>query len=114
MAHLEQTSAQISKLLEAFSSFWPFLPGCRPSRREKSYIFTIILSDYHTRPRDLFVKLMPRDLFVRFFLRTFFRESDITCIITVVGAQQQHKGMFFFKRGVRGANFPPPPPPRHK
>ena len=29
------------------------------------------------------------------FLRTFFRENDITCIITVVGAQQQHKGMFF-------------------
>ena len=29
------------------------------------------------------------------FLRTFFRESDITCIITVVGAQKQHKGMFF-------------------
>ena len=46
MAHLEQTTAQISKLLEAFSSFWPFLPGCRPSRLEKSYIFTIILSDY--------------------------------------------------------------------
>ena len=36
----------------------------------------------------------------RFFLRVifanfFFRESDITCIITVVGAQKQHKGMFF-------------------
>ena len=37
MTHLEQTSAHISKLPEAFSSFWPFLPGCRPSRREKSY-----------------------------------------------------------------------------
>ena len=30
------------------------------------------------------------------FLLTFFHESDITCIITVVEAQQQHKGMFFF------------------
>ena len=37
MAHLEQTSAHISKLPEAFSSFWPFLPGCLPSRREKLY-----------------------------------------------------------------------------
>ena len=33
--------------------------------------------------------------FYAFFLLTFFHESDITCIITVVGAQQQHKGMFF-------------------
>ena len=24
----------------------------------------------------------------------FFYKSDITCIITVVGAQEQHKGMF--------------------
>ena len=37
MAHLEQTSAHASKLPEAFSSFWPFLPGCCPSRSEKSY-----------------------------------------------------------------------------
>ena len=28
------------------------------------------------------------------FYKLFFRESDITCIITVVGAQQQYKGMF--------------------
>ena len=28
------------------------------------------------------------------FCELFFRESDIPCIITVVGAQQQHKGMF--------------------
>ena len=34
----------------------------------------------------------------------FFLESDITCIITVVGAQQQHKGMFL-KHGVRGAKI---------
>ena len=34
-------------------------------------------------------------------LQTFFRESDIACIITVVGAQQQHKGMFL-KHGVGG------------
>ena len=63
----------------------------------------------------------------------FFRESGITCIITVVGAQKQHKGMFFLKhggggckifqqchggrffsgvfaRGGGGAQFCPPPP----
>ena len=35
------------------------------------------------------------------FCKLFFRESDITCIITVVGAQQQHKDMFL-KHGVGG------------
>ena len=39
------------------------------------------------------------------FLLTFFHESDITCIITVVGAQQQHKGMFFLNMGG-GQIFP--------
>ena len=34
-----------------------------------------------------------------YFANFFFRESDITCIITVVGAQLQHKGMFL-KHGV--------------
>ena len=29
------------------------------------------------------------------FLLTFIHESDITCIITAVGAHQQHKGMSF-------------------
>ena len=38
------------------------------------------------------------------FLLTFFHESDITCIITAVGAQQQHKGMFFLNMG-RGGKF---------
>ena len=38
------------------------------------------------------------------FCKLFFRESDITCIITVVGARQQHKGMFL-KHGARGANI---------
>ena len=28
------------------------------------------------------------DFFLRIILQTFFRESDITCIITVVGAQK--------------------------
>ena len=46
-----------------------------------------------------------RFFLTRYFCELFFCESDITCIISVVGAQQQHKGMFFFKRGVRGANF---------
>ena len=36
----------------------------------------------------------------------FFRESDITCIITVVGAQKQHKGMFFLKHGEGVQIFP--------
>ena len=40
------------------------------------------------------------------FLLTFSHESDITCIITVVGAQQQHKGMFFFKHYGGGQIFP--------
>ena len=35
------------------------------------------------------------------FLRTCFHESDITCIITVVGAQEQHKAMFL-KHKKRG------------
>ena len=39
------------------------------------------------------------------FLLIFFHESDITCIITVVGAQQQHKGMFFLNMGG-GQIFP--------
>ena len=29
-----------------------------------------------------------------YFAKLFFRESDMTCIITVVGAQQQHKACF--------------------
>ena len=41
----------------------------------------------------------------RYFCELFFCESDITCIVTVVGAQKQHKGMFFLKHGGRGANF---------
>ena len=74
-------------------------------------------------------------------MQTFFHESDITCIITVVRTQQQHKGMFlkhrveggtkifqqcdgggdFFPAYSRGgalffwtidfAETPPPPPP---
>ena len=45
-----------------------------------------------------------RFFFNALFLWTFFRESDITCIITVVGAQQQHKGMFL-KHGGGGQKF---------
>ena len=33
-------------------------------------------------------------IFLTHYFANFFRESDITCIITVMGAQQQHKGMF--------------------
>ena len=36
-----------------------------------------------------------RFFLARYFCKLFFRKSDITCIITVVGAQKQHKGMFF-------------------
>ena len=43
------------------------------------------------------------------FYKLFFHENDITCIITVVGPQQQHKGMFL-KYGAWGGgggkNFP--------
>ena len=82
-------------------------------------------------------------LFCKLFLQTFFRESDIACITTVVGARQQHKGMFLKQDGEGGgakifqqchgggAIFPahsrgrgvffrlsilpnPPPPPGHK
>ena len=42
-----------------------------------------------------------------FLLTFFFHESDITCIITVVGAQQQHKGMFFLNMEVRGGQIFP-------
>ena len=72
--------------------------------------------------------------FYALFCKLFFRESDITCIITVVRAQQQHKGMFLKHGGgegggakvsnsvIGGALFflpidfaepplPPPPPP---
>ena len=45
------------------------------------------------------------DFFNALFLPTFFHESDITCIIPVVGAQQQHKGMFFLNMGG-GQIFP--------
>ena len=45
------------------------------------------------------------DFFNTLFLLTFFQESDITCIITVVGAQQQHKGMFILNMG-EGQIFP--------
>ena len=38
---------------------------------------------------------------MHYFANFFFRKSDITCIITVVGAQQQHKGMFL-KHGAGG------------
>ena len=40
--------------------------------------------------------------FKRIILKTFFHESGITCIITVVGAQQQHKGMFLKTWSRRG------------
>ena len=43
-----------------------------------------------------------RQLFISILFwrgKFFFRESDITCIITIVRAQQQHKGMFL-KDGV--------------
>ena len=48
--------------------------------------------------------------FKALFCKLFLRESDITCVITVVGAQQQHKGMFL-KHGAEGGggggkNFP--------
>ena len=36
----------------------------------------------------------------------FFRKSDITCIITVVGTQQQHKGIFLNMGQGGGQNFP--------
>ena len=35
------------------------------------------------------------------FSKLFIRESDITCIMTVVGVQQQHEGMFL-KHGAGG------------
>ena len=38
------------------------------------------------------------------FLRFFFHKSYITCILIVVGALQQHKGMFL-KHGRGGAKF---------
>ena len=38
---------------------------------------------------------------MHYFANFFFGESDITCIIAVAGAQQQHKGMFL-KHGVGG------------
>ena len=38
---------------------------------------------------------------MHYFVNFFFLEIDITCIISVVGAQQQHKGMFL-KHGVGG------------
>ena len=34
------------------------------------------------------------DFFLALFLWTFFHKSDITSITTVVGAQEQHKGIF--------------------
>ena len=40
--------------------------------------------------------------FLTHYFANFFHESDITCIITVVGAQQQHKGMFL-KHGAAGS-----------
>ena len=39
------------------------------------------------------------------FCKLFFRESDITCIITIVGAQQQHKGIIFKTWGGGGAKI---------
>ena len=39
------------------------------------------------------------DVFNALFCKLFFHKSDIACIITVVGAQQQHKDMFL-KHGV--------------
>ena len=39
--------------------------------------------------------------YMYYFANFFFLESDITCIITVVGAQLQQKGMFL-KHGVGG------------
>ena len=40
------------------------------------------------------------------FANFFFAKVDITCIITVVEAQKQHKGMYFFKHeGGGGTNF---------
>ena len=42
--------------------------------------------------------------FVRIISADIFRKSYITFIITVVGAQQQHKGMFL-KHGREGRKF---------
>ena len=44
-------------------------------------------------------------IFLMHYFANFFHESDITCIITVVGAQQQHKGMLFLNMGG-GQIFP--------
>ena len=43
-------------------------------------------------------------IFYTHFFAFFFRESYIMHIITVVGAQQKHKGMFF-KHGGGGAKI---------
>ena len=40
-----------------------------------------------------------------YFCELFFHEGDITCIITVVGAQEQHKGMFLKHKGGGGAKI---------
>ena len=39
------------------------------------------------------------------FCKLFFHKSDITCIVTVVGAQQQHKGMFLKHGAGEGAKI---------
>ena len=43
---------------------------------------------------DLFMAGGVEIFFNALFLRFFFLESYITCIIPVVGAQQKHEGMF--------------------
>ena len=39
------------------------------------------------------------------YFSNFFSQSDITCIITVVGAREQHKGMFLKHKGVGAKIF---------
>ena len=110
MAHLEQTSAQISKLLEAFSSFWPFLPGCRPSRHEKSYfsrqfwaIHVPLLFTYRMHSRSFLLVTIGSDILVKAgashsAFSVDFRVAEVNiklnfprCIANKMAASMEHK-----------------------